>query len=223
MPRQARIVIPDIPCHITQRGNHGQDVFYTPDDRKQYLAWLTQYSSRFGLDIIAYCLMTNHIHLVAIPRKLDSMSRTIQTVHMHHTQTINRIMGWDGHLWHSRYFSTALDDHYLWLAMRYVEQNPVRAGMVHHAWDYPWSSASFHCGLSTRDPVLHVDDRIMEMFENWDELLDAVPDKVEIETLRRRTITGVPCGDAAFLKRISRKVGYELADRGQGRPKKPIK
>jgi putative transposase len=223
MPRKPRIVIPDVPYHITQRGNHGQDIFYSPDDRKTYLTWLAQYSSRYEFDIIAYCLMTNHVHIIGIPHKPDSMISTIKTLHMRYAQMLNRIMGWDGHLWHSRYFSTALDDHYMWLAMRYVEQNPVRAGMVHHAWDYLWSSASFHCKKSKTDPVLYIDDRLQEMFEDWDDELDAVPEKAEIETLRRRTITGIPCGNEKFMRSMSRKLGYELVDRAQGRPKKPIK
>ena len=162
MPRLARAVVPGIPYHVTQRGNRGQDVFLTVEHRKRYLEHLEQYSKNYRFDILAYCLMSNHIHIVGIPRNADSMSRTVQTVHMRHTQAVNREMGWQGHLWHSRFFSTALDEPHMWAAIRYVEQNPLRAGMVKRAQDYVWSSAACHCG-KLDDPVVYVDHRIADI------------------------------------------------------------
>ena len=223
MPRIARAVVPNVPYHITQRGNHRQDVFISIDDRKRYLETLSQYASRYELDIAAYCLMSNHIHLVAIPRKSDSMARTIQTVHMRHTQSVNRAMGWSGHLWQSRYFSTALDDKYFVQAVRYVEQNPVRAGLVRSAVDYPWSSAAFHCGLADRSDLLHVGEDYKMIFDGWKSILDEVPDQEMIEILRRRTMTGIPCGDDKFLKKVSREIGRMIVERKRGGQKKPVK
>jgi len=223
MPRIARVVVPDIPYHITQRGNHRQDVFLTPDDRQRYLELLGQYSSACGLDVLGYCLMTNHVHIIGIPRRLYSMSRTIRTVQMRHTQVVNREMKWSGHLWHSRYFSCALDEVYLFKAMRYVEQNPVRAGLVRRAEDYPWSSAAFHCGVSQKADFLFTSDELERMFEDWSAVLAEVPDKESMEIIRRRTMTGIPCGDERFIRKISKNVGYKIVERTRGGQKKQVK
>ena len=222
MPRLARIVIPNVPYHITQRGNHRQDVFYTPDHYRQYLEYIAQYSSRYRFDILAYCLMSNHIHLVGIPRKQDSMARMIQATHSRHTQNVNRNMGFHGHLWHSRFYSTALDDLHLWNCFKYVEQNPVRAGILTKAQEYVWSSAASHCRLRD-DPVLTFDPRINEMFDGWSKTLKVQPEKEIIERIRNRTMTGVPCGDERFRRRISRLAGKKLIDRPRGRPFKSDK
>ncbi len=219
MPRQNRIILRNIPYHITQRGNRRQDVFFSTDDRKRYLKWLTQYSARYKFEILAYCLMTNHIHIVGIPRNKTSIGRTLQIVNMRHSRAVNQTQGWSGHLWHSRYFSAPMDDSYLYLAMRYVEQNPVRAGMVMRARDYPWSSAACHCGLRA-DPVLEQNHAYDDIFDGWSDLLDEMPKLEDIERLRRRTSAGVPCGDEKFMKRISKRVGRKLTERPRGRPRK---
>ncbi|MCD6217263.1 transposase [bacterium] len=219
MPRQARIVVRNVPHHVTQRGNRRQDVFFSTKGRKKYLGWLAQYSSRYRFEILAYCLMTNHIHIVGIPRNENSMGRTLQIVNMCHTQSVNRAHGWEGHLWHSRYFSTALDESHLWLAVRYVEQNPVRAGMVMRAWDYPWSSAACHCGLRS-DPLLVQNHEYSGIFEDWSDLLDEIPEKEEIEKLRNRTRTGIPCGDDKFIKKVSKISGRDYTKKTRGRPAK---
>jgi putative transposase len=223
MPRLARTVIENVPCHITQRGNHRQDVFYTIDDRTRYLEMLSQYASRYSLDIAAYCLMTNHIHVVAIPRKSDSMSRTIQTVQMRHTQSINRERKWSGHLWHSRYFSTPLDDRYFVQAIRYVGQNPVRAGLVRSAVEYPWSSAAFHCGMPDQTGILRIEKGYEMIFDGWESFLKELTDETVIETLRRRTMTGIPCGDEKFMRRISKLIGREIIEKRRGGYRKPVK
>jgi putative transposase len=223
MPRVARTVVTNVPYHVTQRGNRKQDIFFSSEDRKRYLEWLSLYSSVYKFDILAYCLMTNHVHVIGIPRKPDSMARIIQTVHMLHTQAVNREKGWSGHLWHSRYFSTALDEPYLWQAMRYVEQNPVRAGLVRKAEDYPWSSATYHCGLRVQDSILYEHDEYESMFDDWCSFLAKVPDDETLTILRRRTMTGIPCGDDRFIHRISKKVGYRIVERARGGQPKQVK
>ena len=142
MPRKQRLVFAGIPHHITQRGNRREPVFFSYDDRQCYLEWLTQYSQQHGLEILAYCLMTNHIHLVAVPETIDSMHLVMRPLNMRYAQRINRAFGWYGHLWQGRFYSSPLDDAHLWQALRYVERNPVRAGMVQYARDYTWSSAA---------------------------------------------------------------------------------
>jgi putative transposase len=153
MPRLARTVCAGIPHHITQRGNRREDVFYTDDDRAAYLDWLREYAGKHEVDILAYCLMTNHIHLVAVPKTEAGLQWVLKPLHMRYAQRINRRRGWKGHLWQGRFFSSALDETYLWAAIRYVERNPVRAKLVRKAENYPWSSAAAHCGLR-EDPVL---------------------------------------------------------------------
>ncbi|MBU1023262.1 transposase [bacterium] len=222
MPRIARTILKNIPYHLTQRGNRQQDTFFSTDDRKRYLKWLSHYSELYGFNIVAYCLMTNHIHIVGIPQRDRGMTLTIQTVQMRHTQAVNRENGWKGHLWQSRYFSSALDDTHLWLAIRYVEQNPVRAGIVANAQDYIWSSAACHCGLRP-DPVLSDLPELSDAFDGWDEILKEVPDNESIEKLRKRTYAGIPCGDEKFLKRISKRTGRQINVREPGSPRNPDK
>ena len=148
MTRVARIVVPDCPHHITQRGNNRQDVFFVPDDYEAYLEILKKQSERYGVDVHAYCLMTNHVHLVATPHAADSLAKAVGRTHWLYSQAINRLHGRSGHLWQGRFYSCALDPDHYGAAMRYVERNPVRARLHRKAWLYPWSSAAAHCGLA---------------------------------------------------------------------------
>jgi len=151
MPRIARIVIPGCPHHITQRGNNRQDVFFVDDDRQRYLAILAAQAERFGLTVQGYCLMTNHVHLIATPREPESLAKAVGRTHWLYTQYVNRLHGRSGHLWQNRFYSCALDEPHFYAAMIYVERNPVRARLVRRAWRYPWSSAAAHC--DGRDPT----------------------------------------------------------------------
>ena len=157
MPRLARTVFARVPHHITQRGNRREDVFFTEDDRKAYLNWLLEYCDQYSVDILAYCLMTNHVHIVAVPGTEDSLQRVLKPLHMRYAQRINRAHGWKGHVWQGRFFSSPLDEVYVWAAVRYVERNPVRAKMVRKAENYPWSSAAGHCKLKTDCPAARRD------------------------------------------------------------------
>ena len=130
MPRLARNVFPGIPHHITQRGNRREDIFFSEEDRLIYLQWLGEYCQKHKVEILAYCLMTNHIHLILKPSNGDGLQRVLKPLHMRYAQRVNKANGWKGHLWQGRYFSSALDEAYTWSAIRYVERNPVRAGMV---------------------------------------------------------------------------------------------
>jgi putative transposase len=217
MPRKARNLVPDVPYHITQRGNRKQDVFFTIKDRRQYLKWLGIYSSKYRFEILAYCLMPNHIHIIGIPHTPTSISRTLQIVQMMHSQSINKSKGWDGHLWHSRYYSSALDDPHLWLALRYVEQNPVRSGIVDEAWNYRWSSAAFHCGLR-KDPIVSQNDKLFGAFDDWADVLEDIPDKEALDIIRQRTFKSIPCGDEVFVNAMSRRTGLSYKKPTMGRP-----
>ncbi|MGH9771246.1 MAG: transposase [Candidatus Acidiferrales bacterium] len=153
MPRLARAVFGQVPHHVTQRGNRRERVFFNDEDRKVYLGWLEAYSKLHKVEILAYCLMSNHIHLIAVPTSMEGLQKVLRPLHMRYAQRINRSRGWKGHLWQGRFFSSALDEDYLWAAVRYVERNPAPAKMVRRAENYRWSSARAHCGLCA-DPVL---------------------------------------------------------------------
>jgi len=144
MPRIARAVAKGYPHHITQRGNYRQIVFEADADYMQYLEWLKEYSNKYALAIWAYCLMGNHVHFVCVPGENDSLARTFNTLHMRYSQYVNRRRKTGGHLWQGRFYSTILDETHVYAAVRYVENNPVRAGIVSMAEDYRWSSAWEH-------------------------------------------------------------------------------
>src|SRR4030042_765949 len=133
MPRLARMVIPGVPHHITQRGNNRQDVFFVDDDRRVYLSLLQEPSRRYGLQLLGYCLMSNHVHLIATPARDDSLAKAVGRGHWLYTQYVNRLHGRSGHLWQNRFYSCALDEEHLVAARAYAERNPVRAKLVKQA------------------------------------------------------------------------------------------
>jgi putative transposase len=219
MPRMARIVVPDLPHHVTQRGNRREDVFFSDEDRRRYLLLLLEYSQKHALEIWAYCLMTNHVHLVAVPRAADSLAATLKPVDMRYAQHVNRRLHATGHVWQGRYYSCPLDDEHLWEAVRYVERNPVRARLATRAEKYPWSSAAAHCGRR-KDPLLAGDLETRGVVRDWPAWLRVPDDREVLKVLRMRTRTGRPAGDAAFVARLEELSGRFLSPRKGGRPKK---
>ncbi|MCP3882633.1 MAG: hypothetical protein GY701_30185, partial [Sulfitobacter sp.] len=135
------------------RDNRREEVFFEEEDRAVYLAWLREYTKKHKVEVVAYCLMINHVHLIIIPKTDDGLHGVLKPLHMRYAQGINRNQGWNGHVWQGRYSSAPLDDACTWAAIRYVERNPVRAQMVGRAEAYWWSSAAAHCGLRA-DTVL---------------------------------------------------------------------
>ncbi|AQQ72246.1 Transposase [Limihaloglobus sulfuriphilus] len=224
MPRKARIVLTGQPHHITQRGNNRQDVFFVDDDWKVYLELLGEQSEKFGLDILCYCLMTNHIHIIAIPQASDSLAKAVGRTHLLYTQYINRMHRRSGHLWQNRFYSCVLDGRHLWKAMRYVEQNPVRARMVRKAGDYPYSSAKAH--LENSDPAQVLDMRWWRDkrgSRNWRGLLEEKLDKDYIARLRLSTSRGRPLVTDSFLSKMEKIAGRRLRPLPVGRPKRTKK
>lgn len=187
-----------------------------------YLSWLKEYSEAHDVEILAYCLMTNHIHLIAVPVTEAGLQSVLKPLHMRYAQRINRARGWKGHLWQGRYFSSPLDDAYLWAAVRYVERNPVRAGMVRKAEAYRWSSAAAHCG-GAQDDLLNPDSDWSKQFaaiKDWSAWLAEGDEAEELRILRRNVEKGLPCGSESFVHELGAQVGRMLAHRPQGRPKK---
>lgn len=240
MPRMARVVVPGVPHHITQRGNNRQPVFFTDDDRRLYLSLLHDHAQRFGMAIRGYCLMSNHVHLVAVPSRPESLAKTLAGVHLKYAQFINRAHGRSGHLWQNRFYSCPLDAEHELAAVRYVERNPVRARLVRFAWRYPWSSAAERCGES--HPVATAAPRASrskhagrasvtpaELLEpdvwseryrphQWRRLLQQPEDDALIKRLRRNTFNGRPLGSDRFIAKLEAALNRRLREPKMGRP-----
>ncbi len=224
MPRLARNVFADVPHHITQRGNRGEDVFFVDEDREHYLNWLGDYCNKYSVELMSYCLMSNHIHLVLRPTSEEGLQQVLKPLHMRYAQRINKGYGWKGHLWQGRYFSSAMDDAYTWAAIRYIERNPVAAGMVKQAQDYVWSSAAARCGL-VENEILAPNHRLKIGVkpDDWSAWLAETESPEKVGVLERHVQKGLPCGGKSFIKKLEKKVGKSLRYRPRGRPMKEIK
>jgi putative transposase len=218
MPRIARVVVEGLPYHITQRGNRRENVFFRNKDYQQYLRWLQEYSKEAGLEVYAYCLMSNHVHIVCVPREADSLVRAFKPLHMRYAQHINRRRGWKGHLWQERFYSSVLDESYLWTAVKYVERNPVRARIVRFAENYDWSSASAHCGRK-EDSLLSPNLPLLREVADWSKWLREGEDAEAVNLLRRNTERGIPCGSEGFVNRLEKLLKRFLRFRPIGRPR----
>jgi putative transposase len=214
MSRSARVVVPGMPMHITQRGSRRFDVFRDEADRLDYLKLLRECCSDYFMRIVAYCLMTNHVHYVAIPDRLNSVSLVFHRLNGAHSQRFNRKYGFIGHLWQERPFSSVLAPSHLINAVRYVEQNPVRARMVERAADYRWSSAVAHCTRS-QDSWLDLETPPFEI-SDWRQWLNAGRDEASDRFIRDCTMTGRPCGDDAFVKQIEVTAGRDFTRKKPG-------
>ena len=219
MPRIARVVAKGYPHHVTQRGNYRQPVFEEDNDYVQYLEWLKDYSEKYSLKIWAYCLMSNHVHFVCVPEHEDSLARTFNALHMRYSQYFNQKKRLRGHLWQGRFYSCILDEKHLYTAVRYVENNPVRAGIVRKPHRYKWSSARSHINRE-KDSVLSQDCYLEKEIEDWLEYLRKKGDEQIIGNIRKSSMTGRPCGDDRFMKKLERLFGKRLRALPWGRPHK---
>jgi len=218
MSRIARVVIPGIPHHIIQRGNRRQTVFFSDEDRKKYLEYLRFFGDKFGVKYWAYCLMDNHVHLIAVPETEESLAKGIGEAHRRYTRKINSREGWRGYLWQGRFASYCLDQKYLYAAVRYVERNPVRAGMVRRAEEYLWSSAKAHV-LGQKDPLLS-ESFLSKEIKDWSSFLQIEDSKQDMKYLKRHARTGRPLGDEAFLTKLEIMTGRTLRKKKPGPRKK---
>ena len=218
MPRMSRAIAVGYPHHITQRGNDRRTVFAEADDYLHYREWLARSARKFGLDIWAWCLMPNHVHIIGVPTNEDAMSRTFNTVHMQYAQYHNLKKNASGHLWQGRYFSCVLDEAHVYAAVRYVEMNPVRGGLATSAQDYPWSSAKGHVS-GTADRVLSGNCFLTETVRGWGEYLAEAPEPAFQETIIKATATGRPCGGEAFVKKMETLLSRCFIPLSSGRPR----
>jgi putative transposase len=221
MPRVARIVVTEVAHHITQRGNNRQDVFFVDDDRRVYLELLQKYCEKYGMRVHGYCLMTNHVHLIAIPEKEESLAKAIGRTHFCYSQYINRFHKRSGHLWQGRFYSCAIDDRHFWLAMRYVELNPVRAKLCRKPWRYEWSSAAVHIDGDAESELLNLSGWYnMISASRWREELAYGVDEQQVARLRVNTHAGRPLGSDSFLSKCEKLIGHRVRPLPIGRPKK---
>lgn len=219
MPRIARIVIPGLAHHVTQRGNNRQDVFLTDADRVAYLQILKHQATKCRLEVLGYCLMTNHIHLVVVPQGDTALAQAVGRTHFTYAQRFNTDHGRSGHLWQGRFYSCAMEHGHELSALRYVEQNPVRAGLAGEAWRYPWSSAAAHTGQP--DPSGMLDLKSWQSLSaglDWRAFLSERLPGEEYLDLRRQTMTGRPLGTVRFLAVTGKQLNRQLRARPVGRP-----
>lgn len=208
MPRIARVVAPHLPHHVVQRGNRRQITFFQEEDYRLYRRLMADWCKRWKVQIWAYCLMPNHTHLVAVPPDEGALARAIGEAHRRYTLMINRRHGWVGCLWQGRFTSTPMNEVYLLACARYIEMNPVRAGFVSDAGDYPWSSA--HAHLSKIDDVLVRVDPLLEIVSDWRGFLSLYAESPRDEEIRKRTRTGRPLGDDLFLCQLEEVLNRDL-------------
>ncbi len=217
MPRIARVVIIGCPHHITQRGNYQQETFSVDSDYEKYLGWMSEYHKKYKLNVLAFCLMPNHVHFISVPEKQDSLSKTFNTCHMKYSRYYNKKNNNKGHLWQGRFYSCPLDESHLYEAVRYVENNPVRAKLVKRADQWQWSSAKEHLkkgevrlSLENIQPYLNVLD--------WRQYLMEKQDDNIIKKVKSNTLTGRPSGSNSFMLKIEGIVGRRLRPLPEGRP-----
>lgn len=196
MARLARVVVPDIPHHITQRGNRRQPVFFSDDDYNAYLDLLTLWSKQAGMAVWAYCLMPNHVHIIAVPAREDSLHAALGEAHRRYSRRVNFREGWRGHLWQGRFASFPMDEAHTLQAVRYVALNPVRAGIVKKAEDWRWSSARAHM-RGVADSLINP-QALADFAIDWNSYLR----ESELDLFRRHERTGRPLGDALFIQKL---------------------
>jgi putative transposase len=218
MPRIARVVAPGYPHHVTQRGNNRATVFYDDEDHRKYLHFLSRYAKKYSLDIWAYCLMDNHVHLLAVPQDHASLAKAVGLTNQVYTQYLNRKLGNSGRVWQNRFFSCVVDHQaYLWAVARYIEQNPLKAGLVKEVADYQWSSGKAHI-MGTADDLLSetawFDPSERQAYVNFAKEVDEVADKA----IDKATNTGRPFGSEKFVDLLEVRLNAVLRTKKPGRP-----
>jgi putative transposase len=202
MARTARVVAPGFPHHVIQRGNRKQPVFFRDDDYRHYIRVMSEWCGRHRVAVWAYCLMENHVHLVLVPETPEGLARAVGEAHRRYTRHINQRKGWTGYLWQGRFASFPMDERYLLAAVRYIELNPVRAGIAGSPLDYRWSSARAH--IKGRDDALVRVRPMLEIVGDWRDYLAQPVDRAEEKNIRLHSRTGRPLGSDSFVELLER-------------------
>jgi putative transposase len=222
MPRLARIVAPNLPHHVTQRGNRRETIFFEPGDHQVYLRHLAREARKARVEIWAYCLMPNHVHLILVPADGEGLAHAVGETHRCYTNFINNRRGATGHLFQARFASVVMDDAHLINAARYVSLNPVRAGLVSRPEDWPWSSVRAH--LQGRDDGVVKVAPILERVGDFSALIggNAHCHEEEYAQIRKSESTGRPLGSKSFVAALERDLGRTIALRRPGRKPREI-
>jgi putative transposase len=219
MARLARLVVPGIPHHVTQRGNGRAQVFFEDGDYARYRDWLAKACRAHSVEAWAWVLMPNHVHLILTPSDADGLRRALAPVHRRYAGYIHERQGKGGHFWQGRFGCVAMDEAHLAAAVRYVLLNPVRAGLAAHAADWRWSSV--HAHLGGREDGLTARGPVTGRYPDLAARLEAGEDRAMSDRLRRAESIGRPVGDRAFLDRLAALSGRKLEPGRPGRkPKK---
>ena len=228
MPRMGRLVLPNYPHHVVQRGHNRQAVFAADEDYQRYLADLRELKNAFGVKVYAYCLMTNHVHLLLAPGEaITGLGQLMKALAARATRYRNRLEGRSGTLWESRYKSSVVQtDTYLLACSRYIELNPVRARMVADPSDYRWSSytSRIDTGDSTgwldTDPCfLALGSTAQQRSERYRTFVHGAVSQAELSLIREGLQRGQLTGDGRFIDEVERIAGLRIERRGQGRPR----
>jgi len=192
--------------------------FFCDDDYQYYIELIREWCDKHSVLIWAYCLMANHVHLIVVPEDENGLRLAIGEAHRRYTLRVNRREGWTGHLWQGRFSSFAMDEAYLLAAARYIELNPVKAGVVKAPADYKWSSARAH--LCAQDDHLVRTSPLLRLVPDWESFLAGDEDAEASSLLSRHERTGRPLGDSTFFDRIQSVLGQDVRPKKPGRKKK---
>jgi putative transposase len=215
MARLARIVVPEIPHHVTARGNRREPIFFEDGDQEVYLDLLCEQLAKARVELWAYCLMPNHVHLILCPATAEGLALALGAAHRRWANFVNARGRWRGHLFDGRFASVAMEEDHLIAAVRYVALNPVRARLVERAADWPWSSV--HAHLAGCDDGRVSVRPVLERTERFEDLIQTNADDPAFAALRAAETTGRPLGTAEFVADLERRLGRPIARRAPGR------
>ena len=225
MPRKPRMYMPGMPAHVVQRGNNKEPCFFAAEDYRCHLSVLADALDRFEVSLHAYVLMTNHVHLLMTPRHESGISRVMQQVGRLYVRHINDTYGRTGTLWEGRHKASLIDqDDYLLSCYRYIELNPVRAGMVAAPGEYPWSSYGHHAWgkedalVTDHEGYTNLSSDRAERQHRYREFFSGYVDEVLLSCMRDAITANYPVGNDRFRERIMRELGRSIGQAKRGRP-----
>jgi putative transposase len=211
MPRIARVIIENYPHHITQRGSNREKIFLDDKDKNYFIKTLFEYCKLFKIELWAFCLMENHFHLLMVPQVTQSLGQCLHGLTFRYAQYFNNKYKHIGRLWQNRYFSCPVDkDEYLVGVLRYVEENPVRAGLAGSASEWPWSSV-------TKTGFTNLPKWVQELCNKSPNLGYITGSK--LSEIRRSTTSGRPLGNVKFYEHLEKKLERQLKPKKSGRPR----
>ena len=208
----------NVPHHITQRGVRKLPLFLDDADYNLYLKILSDIGAKYGVKFCCWCLMKNHVHIVAIPENEKSLAKTIGVAHLMYTQYFNEKYGFSGHLFSQRFFSTPMSENHSFAVVGYIHRNPVRANIVSKVEDYKWSSIQLFLRKRYHDPLVN-DNLLLEISDDWTQVFSEPIKEEDLNNIRLATSTGTPYGDKSFVETIEQLLGTKFPSKQKGRPR----